>query len=35
MGFDPKITDNSAAYLDSWIATLKLAGAEIHRFGNG
>lgn len=23
MGFDPKITDNSAAYLDSWIATLK------------
>ena len=23
MGFDPKVTDNSAAYLDSWIATLK------------
>lgn len=23
MGFDSKITDNSAAYLDSWIATLK------------
>ena len=23
MGFDPKITDNSAAYLDSWIGTLR------------
>lgn len=23
MGFDPKITDNSAAYLDSWIGVLK------------
>ena len=23
MGFDPKVTDNSAAYLDSWIGVLK------------
>ena len=34
MGFDPKITDNSAAYLDFMDSDLE-AGAEIHRFGNG